>query len=141
MKIQIAIKSLAKKRLKKQTINLPNLTSPCRLQDLLTQMVEQQVASYNERLLKSEKEREIPLDENYLDILTNTGKVSFGELYNNKPADVDSAISNALECFTDGLFAVFVDDVQYEQLTDSIDLTEDSVVSFVRLTFLAGSFW
>lgn len=152
MDINVAVKSLAKKRLKIQKISLPNLQNPCTLAHFLEAMVTQQVQAFNARIAQkntanSHKENtnksttERPLEDNYLDILLNTGKVSFGDTYNNTPANITDAVANALQSFADGIFAVFIDDKQIESLDTEIVFKEDTQVSFIRLTFLTGSFW
>ncbi len=140
MEITIAIKSLAKKRLTSQKIELPNLSTPITLAEFLTQLVSQQVQAFNQRVNQTDNPP-LPLNDDYLSILTNTGKVAFADKDNLKQADESHAITTALQAYEDGLFAVFIDDTQIESLETTIDISKDSIVSFVRLTFLAGSFW
>lgn len=54
------------------------------------------------------------------------------------PVDADQAVAAALQAFDDGLYFVFVDDRQVEQLDDTIEVTDDTAVRFVRLVALAG---
>ncbi len=140
MEITIAIKSLAKKRLTSQKIDLPNLANSLSLAEFLTQLVSQQVQAFNQRISQTDNQP-LPLNDDYLSILTNTGKVAFGEKYNNQQADESQAIETALQAYQDGLYAVFIDDEQIEGLDTNIDISEDNIISFVRLTFLTGSFW
>lgn len=143
MDINIAIKSLTKKHLKTERIHLPNLESPCTLAQLLQAMVTQQVTAFNARITQKLDKKVMVnkvMDDNYLDILLNTGKVGFNEVYNDSPADVEEAINNALQSYVDGLFAVFINDKQIEHLDSLIDLQNHSQISLVRLTFLTGGF-
>jgi hypothetical protein len=50
----------------------------------------------------------------------------------------DEAISMALQAFEHGLYYVFIDNVQYEDLNQTVFLAEDSHIMFVRLIALAG---
>jgi hypothetical protein len=54
------------------------------------------------------------------------------------PPPEDVAVERALEAFTDGLFFVFVDDVQVEALDAPVVVRPDSTVRLVRLVALAG---
>lgn len=53
----------------------------------------------------------------------------------------EAAIENALQCFEDGMVAVFVDSTRIEELDCKLSLTEGSHVIFVKLTFLVGRMW
>lgn len=52
--------------------------------------------------------------------------------------DIDQAVDTALTGFVDGLYFVFVDDIQYESLAQIVPLTPNSRVMFVRLVALVG---
>lgn len=43
-----------------------------------------------------------------------------------------------MQAFQDGLYFVFVDDVQIEALEHGLELREDSQILFLRLTALVG---
>lgn len=138
MHIQFAVKSLAKKALNIQVIDLPDFQSPDTLQSLITQLVKQQATAFNARMQNTDT---TALPDHYLDILMNTGKVSFGEKYNTTTVDITTAQDNALQAFDDGLYAVFINDDAIESLDSMIDIDEQSVISLIRLTFLTGSYW
>ena len=69
------------------------------------------------------------------------GKVSYGEPMDDRKADAEKAVLNALQCFADGIVAVFADGEQYTRREEEIPLKDQSEVTFVRLTFLAGRMW
>ncbi|MBB6051203.1 hypothetical protein [Armatimonas rosea] len=52
--------------------------------------------------------------------------------------DVEVAIESALTAFRDGLFFVFIDDIQCEVLEAPVALRPDSRITFLRLVALAG---
>ena len=58
-----------------------------------------------------------------------------------RKADAEKAVANALQCFDDGMVALFVDGVRYQKREDVLPLREQSEVTFIRLTFLAGRMW
>ena len=51
------------------------------------------------------------------------------------------AVVNALQCFDDGIVALFVDGVRYQKREERLPLKDQSEVTFIRLTFLAGRMW
>lgn len=52
--------------------------------------------------------------------------------------DPEEAVGSALQAFEDGLFLLFVDDVEKKSLEDEVRLNLDSKVTVIRLTALAG---
>ena len=70
-----------------------------------------------------------------------SGKVAYGDSVNDKKADEEAAVRNALQCFDDGMVALFADGVRYTKQDEVIPLKEQSEVTFVRLVFLAGRMW
>lgn len=144
MEIKVTVKQLGKKYpvLSEQKIDIryddPNIS----LENLLKLIVQQQVEMFNAKSfeLEDEDDTKTPAD-NYLNILTDTGKIGFGSIYNLKKADVQKAQENAIQAFEDGMFAVFYNDEQLEDLTQTIDLNLQYTFTFIRLTFLAGSYW
>ena len=70
-----------------------------------------------------------------------SGKVDFGDLANKDLANEQKAIENVLLAFKDGLFVVFLDDDEVTDLKAPIELTSESVIAFIRMTFLVGTYW
>lgn len=144
MEIKVTVKQLGKKHpvLSEQKIEIAYKDSNISLENLLKLIVQQQVDAFNAKSFELEDEDcgKIPQD-SYLNILTDTGKVGFGSIYNLKKADVQKAQENAIQAFEDGMFAVFYNDEQLEDLTQTIDLSLQHPFTFIRLTFLAGSYW
>lgn len=144
MEIKVTVKQLGKKHpvLSEQKIDIAYDDSNISLENLLKLIVQQQVEAFNAKSFELEDEdyTKIPTD-NYLNILTDTGKVGFESIYNLKKADVQKAQENAIQAFEDGMFAVFYNDEQFEDLTQTINLDLQHTFTFIRLTFLAGSYW
>ncbi|UHO38746.1 hypothetical protein H5J24_00655 [Chryseobacterium capnotolerans] len=144
MEIKVTVKQLGRKHpvLSEQIIEIDYEDSNISLENLLRLIVQQQVAEFNAQSfeLEDEDDTKIPTD-NYLNILTDTGKVGFGSIYNLKKADVQKAQDNAIQAFEDGMFAVFYNDEQLEKLNQAIDLNLQHPFTFIRLAFLAGSYW
>ncbi|MDR6922147.1 MULTISPECIES: hypothetical protein [Chryseobacterium] len=144
MEIKVTVKQLGKKHpvLAEQKLEIGYSENSITLEELLKRIVQQQVEAFNTKSfeLEDEDDAKIPVD-NYLNILTDTGKVGFGSIYNQKKADLAKAQENAIQAFEDGLFAVFYNDEQLENLAQTIDLSQEYTFTFIRLTFLAGSYW
>ena len=61
--------------------------------------------------------------------------------YNGKPTTEIEAIANALQCYKDGIFRIFLDDSELGALSSPIVLKEESTLTIIRLTMLSGRLW
>ena len=139
MKIYLRVKTLGKKKdiLVPTEYVVPEGIVSLRM--LLTAIVEREVDFYNQ---KETDVQMIPfLTQDQLDNQAATGKVSFGRIYSEKKADAPKAVANAIQCWEDGLVRVFQNDTELTTLDDPIEIRENDVFTFLRLTFLAGSMW
>lgn len=115
-------------------VELPD--GPYTLEGLLAQLVGLEVAAYQER------QNRVGL----LNILTEpeltagaaVGKVAGAPQARSGDVDVQDATRVALRAFSDGLYYVFLDDVQIESLSEPLTLRPDSTLLLLRLTALAG---
>lgn len=141
MEIKVTIKQLGKKHpfLKEQALEIADIGNTPTLQQFLLAVVEQQVIAFNER---REAKNVLPfLTEKQMQTQATTGKVGFNDIYNDKKADLEKAQHRMLEAFEDGLFAVFCDEEQLENLEANININNEKVFTFLRLAFLSGSYW
>jgi len=64
--------------------------------------------------------------------------------YNAKPdknhQDEEAAVKNALTCFSDGIFRLFINDGEIGA-NSPISLKENDSITFIRLTMLTGLLW
>ena len=144
MDLTISVKQLGKKQpiLKESTFDLDIPTSIISVRILIELIVEHQVKLFNASSFEWDEEDRVHLPrENYLPILTDTGKVGFGALYNHNKIDLSTAQQNAILAYEDGLFAVFYGDDELTNLELPVDLSLNKTLTFIRLTFLAGSYW
>ncbi|MCM0668009.1 hypothetical protein [Flavobacterium tyrosinilyticum] len=144
MNINISVKQLGKKHplLQEKNIDLAVENPIITTQKLIESIVDHQLQLFRSASFEFEDEDKIHLPkENYLPILTDTGKVGFGALYNHNQVDLAKAQENAIVAFEDGLYAIFYGDDQLETLSEEIDLSQNKSITFIRLTFLAGSYW
>jgi hypothetical protein len=66
------------------------------------------------------------------------GKVDPGERDLRQIVNTNDAIAVALQAFEDGLYFVFIDEVQQTYLDNEVFLKTNSKVIFLRLTALVG---
>ena len=146
MNIRISVRSASRKAaaVTWRTAEYPDREMT--VEDFLTETVRQNVRQYNERKDAEEllrlflRENEESIEEK-LENMAAQGKVAYGDTPNDKKADEEEAVQNALLCFDDGLVVLFADGVRYTKREDVIPLREQSEVTFVRLVFLAGRMW
>ncbi len=141
MQIKVTIKQLGKKHpfLKEQPLEIEEIGSTPTLKQFLLAVVTQQVNAFNDR--KSNKSVLPFLTETQVQEQVSTGKVGFGDIYDDRKANLEKAQNRMLEAFEDGLFVVFCNDKQLEKLDATITINSDSVFTFIRLAFLSGSYW
>ena len=107
------------------------------LRDFLESTVRQQVGAFEKRqadrkFLRVLTEREIAAGE-------SSGKIdSGGSEIESQPVDANEAVTNAIEAFDDGLYLIAIEGKEYRSLDEQLFLEEDSRVTFIRLTMLAG---
>lgn len=139
MEIYVRVKALGNRKdiLAPTPYTLPDGIRSLRL--LLTAVVQKEVDSYNQ---KETEVQLIPfLTQQELDDQAKAGRVSFGRIYSDRKATPQKAIENALQCWEDGLVRVFMGEEELTQLDAPIEIPDEAVFTFMRLTFLAGSMW
>lgn len=110
--------------------------TPETLRELIRECVHSCVQIYN-NLLDSNGNPN-PLSDKAVDDMADVGKIAFGINYNGKSAEPNTAFQNAITCYEDGFFRVFLDGEELTELDAPITITENSTLTFVRLTMLAG---
>ena len=109
------------------------------VEEFLTETVRQNVKEYNDRKDAGEILRLFSMER--LEEMAESGKVSYGSVIDDRRAEEAEAVRTALQCFEDGMVALFADGARYSELGQTIPLRERSEVTFVRLTFLTGRMW
>lgn len=135
--IEIQLKRLGKKKILRQKVNLiGNIKT---LEDLITQLVTHIVNSFNKEI-ETNKVLSF-LSPSEIQNQSITGKIGFGEIENITKANINSSIENALQAFEDGIFVVFIDDDEVKTLKEPLAIKESSSITFIRMTFLTGTYW
>lgn len=139
MKAYIQVKQVGKRKcsIEKTPVDFP--TPPASVQELIEAVVCWQVKEYNERLQQSEMLKYLTSEE--MEDKAAAGKVGFEANYNGRPAAEAEAIINALQSYEDGIFRIFLDDTELGELSSSVQLKEESTLTFIRLAMLSGRLW
>lgn len=140
MKININIKGVSNKqnKIKKLVYDYPS-KNPYTMADFLKETVQICLENYESSTENAEVMKMFSKEE--IEDAAASGKVLFGVHFNQKKPDPQKAELNAIQAFEDGMVAVFIDGVQYENIESVIDLKEGSEVVFVKLSLLAGRMW
>jgi hypothetical protein len=107
-----------------------------KLRDLITSIVIKEVEAF--RLRQEERKLARVMSRQQIEQGASGGKVDPGERNLQQEVSVDEAIAVALQAFEDGLYFVFIDDIQQTHLDSKIFLKTNSKVMFLRLTALVG---
>lgn len=140
MRLKVNRKSVSGKKSKIKQVIFEYPRCPLTVGELLEETVKICVSDYNRRKEAGTDIMEVFAKED-MEEKALEGKLSFGVNYGDGYAEEKSAVDNALQCFEDGLVAVFVDGVWHEGLMEPLHLKEGSEITFVRLTMLAGRMW
>lgn len=139
MEIKVNLKSVGKRRQSVKPVSYEIPGHPSTVRELILAAVSAGVQEYNQRMESSGILSYLTKEE--IDDRAQAGKVSFGVNYGEKKAELIKAQENAIQCFEDGIYRIFLDDEPLEALDDKIHITGESIFTFVRLTMLAGRMW
>jgi hypothetical protein len=139
MKIFITMKSLAKRKAFLEKVEFQLSKEPETITELISELVSQNVRTFNDRqdtaqLVQFFTKEEIALG-------GSVGKIGFGTPYNEQKANREEAIQTALQAFEDGLFKVFINDVEQGVESPTFQLNNGDHLVFIKLTMLAGRMW
>lgn len=121
---------------------------PTTVGELLELTVKICVDAFNRRALQAPDRDKMDEDsihnlisKDCMDSLIESGRIAFGIVYNGSTEDPDMAVKNALQCYKDGIFRVFLNGKSLGELKDEIKLNDGDTFTVVRLTMLAGRLW
>ena len=107
-----------------------------KLRDLITSIVAKEVEAFRNRQAERRLARVMSRQE--IEQGVERGRVDPDEHNLIQSVNTEDAVAAALQAFEDGLYFVFVDEVQQTQLDREVYLKTNSKVVFLRLTALAG---
>jgi hypothetical protein len=106
------------------------------LRELIRFIVSREVDAYQSR--QQERRLVHVMSKAAIEEGTITGKVDPGGRDPGQTVDLQESITVALQAFEDGLYFVFIDEVQQTDLDTQVYLNTNSKVVFLRLTALTG---
>ena len=107
------------------------------LRRLIERIVVEQVTAFRQRQADDQMLR--ALTSQQIDESAERGKITIGQsAVGVQEVDEESAIGAAWQAFEDGLYLVMIDEVEQKQLDGEVRLSDDSRITFLRLTLLAG---
>ena len=137
MKIIINVKGLSRKKvIHQEEVELINKISTTK--DLIKELVKVNVEKFNKKI--DDKDILSIMTNEYIAEAARSGKIG-DEVHGDKKANLEKALDTAYLAFEDGLYCIFVNDEQTEKLHDSLNLKDGDILTFVRLTMLAGRMW
>jgi len=107
-----------------------------KLRDLITSIVVKEVEAFRSR--QTERRLAQVMSRQAIEQGATLGKVDPGERDLQQTVKTNEAIAVALQAFEDGLYFVFIDEVQQTKLDDEVFLKTNGKVVFLRLTALVG---
>lgn len=107
-----------------------------KLRDLITSIVVKEVDAFKNRQNEQKLARIMSIQEIAQGV--ERGKVDPGERDLDQFVDSDESVAIALRAFEDGIYFVFIDDVQQTELDREVFLKTNSKVVLLRLTALVG---
>ncbi|MET1171774.1 hypothetical protein [Paenibacillus amylolyticus] len=139
MNVWITVKSLGKRKpvLAKQAAELPETTHT--LRQLIENMVAVQVKAHQDKKQQAELFAYLMPDD--IGAQGAVGKVGFGAVYNEGVPDLEVAMETAITAYEDGLYKVFLNDEELQELDESLVVKDGDNVVFIRFTMLAGRLW
>jgi molybdopterin converting factor small subunit len=139
MDIYVSLKSIGKRKsfISKQKLHVP--VTPDSLRTLITEIIKLNVQQFHNK--EVEKPIVSYLSDKEIEYQASIGKVGFGAIYNENKADLSEAIQTAIQAFEDGLYRVFLNSEEVEQLETPLKIKDGDEVVFIRLTMLAGRMW
>ena len=137
MKIIINVKGLSRKKvIHQEEVELINKVSTTK--DLITEIVKINVEKFNKKI--DDKDILSIMTNEYIAEAARSGKIG-DEVHGDKKANLEKALDTAYLAFEDGLYCIFINDEQTEKLDDSLNLKDGDILTFIRLTMLAGRMW
>ncbi|MDO4340147.1 MAG: hypothetical protein Q4C91_18990 [Eubacteriales bacterium] len=139
MEIQVNLKSVGKKEKAVKPVIYEIQGHPSTVRELIFAVTDAGVREYNRSRESSGLLSYLTIEK--MDARAQEGKISFGINHGESKADLSKARENALQCFEDGIYRIFLDGEALENPDETICIRKNSVLTFVRLTMLSGRMW
>ena len=137
MRIIINVKGLSRKKvIHQEELELKDKISTTK--DLIIELVKINVEKFNKKI--DDKDILSIMTNEYIAETARAGKIG-DEVHGDKKANLEKALDTAYLSFEDGLYCIFINNKQSEKLDDSLNLKDGDIITFIRLTMLAGRMW
>ena len=137
MKIIVNVKGLSRKKvIHQEELELKDKISTTK--DLIIELVKINVEKFNKKI--DDKDILSIMTNEYIAEAARAGKIG-NEVHGDKKANLEKALDTAYLAFEDGLYCIFINDEQSEKLDDNLNLKDGDILTFIRLTMLAGRMW
>ena len=148
MKLFFEQKKPGRERQKIEPVLIEIENNPTTVAQLIDETVRTCVAEFNKKAINAPERDDLDADNTHnvlsgqtIENLAETGRIAFGMVYNGKTEDPDAAVANALQCYEDGLFRLFLNGYPLNDINDKLDLGDGDRITVVRLTLLSGRLW
>lgn len=139
MRLMVNVKHLGKRKNTIDTIPYEVEKKPETISDLIEEVVKVCVREYKSRQENAELLQVLSKKE--IEDKAAGGKLSFGKNYGTGTPELNAAIANAKQAFLDGIVVIFIDGREQASLEEKADISEESSITFVRMTMLSGRLW
>lgn len=139
MRVLVNMKKLGKRKNSITKVPYELERQPLTVKELILEMTAVCVRDYNERM--ENKELLAALSASEIEEQAESGKIGFHINYGENQAELQEAQENALQCFEDGIYRIFLGTEELKNLEDSIVFGSDSELTFARMTMLSGRLW
>ena len=137
MKIIVNVKGLSRKKvIHQEELELKDKISTTK--DLIIELVKINVEKFNKKI--DDKDILSIMTNEYIAEAARAGKIG-NEVHGDKKANLEKALDTAYLSFEDGLYCIFINNKQSKKLDDSLNLKDGDIITFIRLTMLAGRMW
>lgn len=135
--LSLKLQRLGKRKIKTVDIEVEGVLET--LSDLLRACVKNEVSRYNKKRMNLDILPFLSPENAHEQSLL--GKVTFRGIKNESKADLEKSRMIVFQAFKDGLFTVFIDEKEIKSLETRIRLEANTKITFLKLTFLTGTFW
>ncbi len=139
MRIQVAMKNAGNIRKRVKNIPFDLQKTPATFGELIEETVKASIVAYRKRI--AEREENSPCTDEQYAAMQEMGRFVWGFLGEEKKVDESKAIALAKESIADGLVRVFQGEKELTDFSAPLEIKEEDVFTFVKLTMLAGRLW
>lgn len=139
MVVNVNVKQLGKRRNAVKETPFEFEIEPKTVRELIEETVRICLKSYKKRVEEIGDYK--PLEKEEMQDMSEVGKIAFGIFGGGEAPSEKKAVETAITAFEDGLYRIFLNEEELEELEQEVRLTQKASLTFVRLTMLSGRLW